>query len=85
MSTRDARFEIVRTDAGHHARFVAANGQTVWVTESYRRRKAAERAIELIVGETIQQSPHTEHPEVDWQGNMERPTEVLYVDERAKP
>lgn len=44
-----ARFEIVRTDAGHHARFRASNGQVVWTTEVYGRRRAALRAIEVFV------------------------------------
>lgn len=47
-----ARFEIVRANGrGHdqsqpwHARYVAANGQIVWVTETYTRRRGAENAI----------------------------------------
>lgn len=44
-----ARFEVVRTDAGWHGRFVAANGRIVWWTETYTRRRGALRAIELIV------------------------------------
>lgn len=46
------RFEIVRTDAPQpwHARFRAANGRIVWVTENYGRQKAARRAIEVVVG-----------------------------------
>lgn len=45
-----ARFEIVRTNAAQpwHARFVAANGRVVWVTENYHRRKAALNAIASI-------------------------------------
>lgn len=53
MSAREPRFEIVRTDAGWHARFVAANGQTVWTTESYTRRRAAVRAVSVICGQTV--------------------------------
>lgn len=45
MSTRQARFEIARTSAGWHSRYVAANGRTVWTTESYERRGSAENAI----------------------------------------
>lgn len=45
---RAARFEIVRTDAGWHGRFIAANGKTVWTTEVYTRRRAAEGAIGLL-------------------------------------
>jgi uncharacterized protein YegP (UPF0339 family) len=46
--SRDPRFEVVRTDAGWHARFVASNGQTVWVTESYRKKETAVRAIDTL-------------------------------------
>lgn len=42
-----ARFEVVRTDAGWHGRFVAANGRIVWWTETYTRRRSAVRAIHL--------------------------------------
>lgn len=45
-----ARFEVVHTRPyKFHARFVAANGETVWVTESYRRRRDAIRAVKLII------------------------------------
>lgn len=41
-----AGFEIVHSGPyKFHARFVAANGETVWVTESYTRRQAAAEAI----------------------------------------
>lgn len=79
----DPRFEIVRTTAGHHARLRAANSQIVWTTEVYARRRAAFRAIELITGDRITTPPAAEHPEVFWQGNLERPTEVRDVDERG--
>lgn len=48
VSARRPRFEIVRGDHGWHARFRAANGRIVWVTETYRRRAAAERAVCLL-------------------------------------
>lgn len=48
MSRRQPRFEIVRTAAGWHARFRAANGQVVWTTESYTRRRAAIGAIKAL-------------------------------------
>lgn len=79
----DPRFEIVRTTAGRHARFRAANGQIVWTTEVYARRRGALRAVELIVGAPIVTSPSADYPEVFWQGNVERPTEVRDVDERG--
>jgi uncharacterized protein YegP (UPF0339 family) len=47
---RTPRFEIVRTDAGHHARFVAGNGRIVWTTEVYASRRRTFEAIELITG-----------------------------------
>jgi uncharacterized protein YegP (UPF0339 family) len=81
----DPRFEIVRTPAGYHARFRAANGQIVWTTEVYARRRAALRAIELIAGARVDTSPNADHPEVFWQGNLERPTEVRDIDERVHP
>lgn len=43
-----SRFEIVRTNAGHHARFIADNGKTVWTTEVYKRRTGAVNAIASI-------------------------------------
>lgn len=46
--SRWARFEVVRTDAGWHARFRAANGRMVWTTEVYTRRTEAFRAIYLV-------------------------------------
>lgn len=42
-------FEVVRTEAGWHARFRAANGRIVWTTEPYTRRRAALAAIESIL------------------------------------
>lgn len=45
---RKPRFEVVHSDAGWFGRFVAANGQTVWVTESVRRRGTVLNAIRLL-------------------------------------
>lgn len=43
------RFEIVHTGPFQfHARFVASNGETVWVTESYRQRKTAREAVSVL-------------------------------------
>lgn len=59
-----ARFEIVRTDAGWHSRFRAGNGQIVWATEVYTRRRAALRAMEVLC-EYL--SPYRRFPvEVRW-------------------
>lgn len=41
-------FEIVRTAAGWHSRYIAANGRIVWWTETYTRRRAARTAIRLM-------------------------------------
>lgn len=45
-----ARFEIVQTDAEQpwHARFIAANGETVWTTENYTNRATAILAINFM-------------------------------------
>ena len=43
--SRSPRFEICRDDDGWWARFRAANGRVVWVTETYTRRGAAENAL----------------------------------------
>lgn len=46
---REPRWEIVRTDAGWLARYIASNGKEVWRTsESYKRRRAAESAIQQV-------------------------------------
>lgn len=45
-----ARWEIVRTAAGWHARFKAANNRTVVTTETYKRRRGAENAVEAVTG-----------------------------------
>lgn len=44
------RFEIVRSADGWRGRFVAANGETCWWTENYRRRAGAVKAIGLLAG-----------------------------------
>lgn len=46
--SRQPRFEIVRGDDGWWARFRAANGRVVWVTEMYQRRRAAEAAVVML-------------------------------------
>lgn len=78
----DPRFEIVRTPVGHHARFRAANGQVVWTTEVYARRRAALEAVELITG--ARPTPSLGGLlEVRWAGNPARATEVRSVVERG--
>lgn len=78
-----ARFEIVRTAAGRHARYRAGNGQIVWTTEVYARRRAALHAIELIACSKVYLSPFQDHPEIQWHdGEL---IEIRDVDERTKP
>lgn len=45
MSKRQPRFEICRGDDGWWARFRAANGRVVFVSETYERRRGADNAI----------------------------------------
>jgi uncharacterized protein YegP (UPF0339 family) len=47
--SRAARFELVRSDAGFFARFIAYNGREIWRTsEVYTRRQGAKKAVELV-------------------------------------
>jgi uncharacterized protein YegP (UPF0339 family) len=49
VSARQARFELVRSDAGWFARFIASNGKEVWRTsETYTTRRRATDALRLI-------------------------------------
>lgn len=82
MSTRAARFEIVRSAAGWHARYRAANGRIVWTTEVYTRRRAALEAIESIVDAPITSSPFSDGPEIS---RHRAPLEVRDIDERTEP
>lgn len=50
MPSRQPRFEICRGDDGWWARFRAANGRVVWVTETYQRRAGADKAVLAIAG-----------------------------------
>jgi uncharacterized protein YegP (UPF0339 family) len=51
-----ARFEIVHTDATQpwHARWVAANGEIVWVTENYANKADAETSVFMISGARLE-------------------------------
>jgi uncharacterized protein YegP (UPF0339 family) len=54
MTKQTPRFEVVHTGpAKFHARFIGGNGEPVWTTESYTRKAAAVRAIEVITDEFI--------------------------------
>lgn len=77
-----SRYDVVRTDAGWHARFIAANGRTVFVTESYTRKRAAENAIETITGRFIQRSGLERFAAYIW--SHDGVTEVRYVDQRLR-
>lgn len=46
-------WEVVRTDAGFHVRFVAANGEPVLSSEVYPRKETAEEAIDLVCDAVI--------------------------------
>ncbi len=48
MSSRQPRFELCHGDDGWWARFRAANGRVVWVTETYTRKASARMAIDSI-------------------------------------
>lgn len=48
MSKRQPRFEIVRTAAGWHARYKASNGQVIFASEVYTRRRGVVSAIHSI-------------------------------------
>jgi uncharacterized protein YegP (UPF0339 family) len=76
-----SRYEIRRTDAGWHAVFVASNGKTCWTTETYRRRRTAENAIETITGRFIQRQGNGFAAYV-WTHD-DGQTEVRYVNERV--
>lgn len=72
--SRGPRFEIVRTDAGHHARLRAGNGEVVWVTEVYTRRAPAQNAVGVLA--RVFRSPTDYAP---------AGVEVRDVDERTPP
>jgi uncharacterized protein YegP (UPF0339 family) len=48
-----ARWEIVRTDAGWHVRFVAANGEPVVTGEVLSSRQDALKAIASVCGDDV--------------------------------
>lgn len=50
MSGRQARFVIVRTAAGWHVRFMAANNRVVWTTQVYSNESSAYKAIYFLRG-----------------------------------
>lgn len=52
MYKKAAKFELVQTDLGWHARFVGGNGEIVWWTEPYPDRRDAVHAVELLAANT---------------------------------
>lgn len=66
--SRQPRFEIVRGDAGWHARFIAANGRIIFWTENYTRRRGAVNAIALL--------------DTELAADAARPDNIRGVDER---
>ena len=63
MTAREPRFEIVRSDAGWHARFRAANGRIVFTSEVYTRRRAAVCAVKVMIDPLLGVGiePHWDH------------------------
>jgi uncharacterized protein YegP (UPF0339 family) len=72
-----ARFEIVQTDSPQpwHARWVAANGETVWWTETYANKQDAETSIFMLAGARVEDSKIV--------GTLQPNYPVAYVDERT--
>jgi uncharacterized protein YegP (UPF0339 family) len=89
MRARPSRFEVVRTDAGWHARFRSANSRIVWVTETYRRRGSAVGAIASVAQVFYGHVMHGEQAVTclsarDSWNKVDRPVaEIRYVDERT--
>lgn len=77
------RVEIVTTDAGHHVRVVASNGEPIATTEVHPDRRDAENAV-IVMGrvfgvkvrmlEDDQWFTYTERSNFD--------VDITYVDER---
>lgn len=81
-----ARFEVCRGDSGWWARFRAANGRVVWVTETYTRRRAAERAVLVICGaQGFWATPVDRNLGRQYVRWVRELTEVREVDERVTP
>lgn len=83
MSAVEPRFEVVRSDAGWFGRFVAKNGQKVWQTEVYTRRRHVVRAIALVVGHDV--SSYRDELEVPHPAGLFGLLQVREVDERTQP
>ena len=77
MSAKLARWEVVRTGVGYHARFIAPNGRTVVTSEVYKRSRGALHAIRLVTG----REPYEVHG--GWFIFQGHTVEIRRVDERA--
>jgi len=56
MADRNGRFEIVRTDAGHHVRIIGANGEPLMTSEVLASEKNAIANIDAVI-EIIKKAP----------------------------
>jgi uncharacterized protein YegP (UPF0339 family) len=83
MTERRPRFEVVHSDAGFHVRFRTSNGQILFTSEVYKRRRAAHRAILILAGRpALYFSKFQDWPEVDF--GRHGLVEVRQVDERGR-
>lgn len=78
------RYEVVTTDAGHHARKIAENGEPIATSEVHRDVRDAEHSVELQAGSPLMRDAGpTELTQVltlvEGSPTM---VEVRYVDER---
>lgn len=83
MTTRAPRFELVRgPNRKWTARYIASNGANVFSTtgQGYSRRKDALRAIELLVGAPVYESPFQDHLEIE---RADCYLEIRELDERS--
>ena len=78
-----SRIEVVTTDAGHHLRIVASNGEIVATTEVYVNEGGAENAI-LVLGAVF--GVDLWFGGEEWKNTSREPytdLNVVYVDERV--
>lgn len=84
------RFEVVRTAQEQwHARFIGANGRTIWWTENYKRKVGAEKAISAIAhvfyGWIDGDSVTCLSDRNSWEKTNRPSAELRYIDDRLKP
>lgn len=87
MSAPDPRWEVVRTDAGWHTRFVSRNGRMTTDSEVLSSARNAVRNIEATVGSPVLRSPFRSPDALGEVQHGHGPTlrliEVRDVDERT--